>query len=115
MRSVNDTLSMVLLALNCIVRDHQNRNLDHYVKKPSVGLAEQQHPDGSFGNLHSTALAVQALEAVDSELAGNGGNIGPVHWNHSSAINYLVSRQAPDGSFGDVFTTTEVVLGLGPR
>ncbi|XP_069696854.1 uncharacterized protein CG3556-like isoform X1 [Periplaneta americana] len=53
--------------------------------------------------------------AVDSELAGNGGNIGPVHWNRSSAINYLVSRQVPDGSFGDVFTTTEVVLGLGPR
>ncbi|XP_069704751.1 uncharacterized protein [Periplaneta americana] len=110
-----DTLSMVLLALNCIVRDHRNRNLDHYIKKPNVGLAEQQHPDGSFGNLHSTALAVQALEAADSELAGNGGNIGPVHWNHSSAINYLVSRQAPDDSFGDVFTTTEVVLGLGPR
>lgn len=110
-----DTLSMVLLALNCIVRDHRNRNLDHYVKKPSVGLAEQQHTDGSFGNLHSTALAVQALEAADIELAGNGGNIGPVHWNRSSAINYLVSRQAPDGSFGDVFTTTEVVLGLGPR
>ncbi|XP_069704292.1 uncharacterized protein CG3556-like isoform X2 [Periplaneta americana] len=106
---------MVLLALNYIVRDHRNRNLDHYVKKPSLGLAEQQHPDGSFGNLHSTALAVQALEAADSELAGNGGNIGPVHWNRSSAINYLVSRQAPDGSFGDVFTTTEVVLGLGPR
>ncbi|KAJ9596725.1 hypothetical protein L9F63_012248, partial [Diploptera punctata] len=55
-----DTLSMVLLALNCIVRDHRNRNLDHYVKKPSRGLADQQHTDGSFGNLHSTALAIQA-------------------------------------------------------
>ncbi|XP_033607650.1 uncharacterized protein CG3556 isoform X2 [Cryptotermes secundus] len=110
-----DTLSMVLLALNCIVRDHRNRNLDHYVKKPSTRLAEAQHADGSFGNLHSTALAVQALEVADSELSGNGGNSGPVHWNRSSAINYLVSHQAPDGSFGDVFTTTEVILGLGPR
>ena len=36
-------------------------------------------------------------------------------WNRSSAVNYIVSRQAPDGSFGDVFTTTEVVLALGPR
>jgi hypothetical protein len=50
---------MVLLALNCIMREHRNRNLDHYVKKPSTGLAEEQHADGSFGNLHSTALAVQ--------------------------------------------------------
>jgi hypothetical protein len=56
---LKDTLSMVLLALNCIVRDHRNRNLDHYVKKPSTRLAEAQHADGSFGNLHSTALAVQ--------------------------------------------------------
>lgn len=48
-------------------------------------------------------------------MPGNGGNSGLVHWNRSSAINYLVSRQAPDGSFGDVFTTTEVILGLSPR
>jgi hypothetical protein len=54
-----DTLSMVLLALNCIMHDHRNRNLDHYVKKPSTRLAETQLADGSFGNLHSTALAVQ--------------------------------------------------------
>jgi gastric intrinsic factor len=110
-----DTLSMVLLALNCIVRDHRNRNLDHYVKKPSVQLAEEQHADGSFGNLHSTALAVQALEAANIELSSNGGSSGPIHWNQSNAINYLMSHQAPDGSFGDVFTTTEVILALGPR
>lgn len=58
---------------------------------------------------------LQALEAVDSELSSNGGNSGPIHWNRSNAINYLVLHQAPDGSFGDVFTTTEVILGLGPR
>ncbi|KDR09560.1 uncharacterized protein CG3556 [Zootermopsis nevadensis] len=108
-----DTLSMVLLALSCITRDHRNRNLDHYVKKPSSGLAEEQRVDGSFGNLHSTALAVQALEIADAELSSNGGNSGPVNWNRSSAINYMISHQAPDGSFGDVFSTTEVVLGLG--
>jgi hypothetical protein len=60
--SFADTLSMVLLALNCIVRDHRNRNLDHYVKKPSTQLAEEQRADGSFGNLHSTALAVQVCQ-----------------------------------------------------
>jgi gastric intrinsic factor len=50
---------MVLLALSCIMRDHRHRNLDHYVTKPSAGLAEEQRVDGSFGNLHSTALVVQ--------------------------------------------------------
>jgi hypothetical protein len=54
-----DTLSMVLLALNCIMHDHRNRNLDEYVKKPSTRLAEAQRADGSFGNLRSTALAIQ--------------------------------------------------------
>jgi hypothetical protein len=55
---------------------------------------------------------LQALEVADAELTSNGG--GPVQWNRSSAINYLISHQAPDGSFGDVFTTTEVILGLSP-
>jgi len=55
-------MSMVLLALNCIVRDHRNRNLDHYVKKASVQLAEEQNADGSFSNLHRTALAVQVCQ-----------------------------------------------------
>lgn len=54
-----DTLSMVLLALNCIVRDHRNRNLDRYIKKPIHALAKTQAADGSFGNLYSTALATQ--------------------------------------------------------
>lgn len=58
---------------------------------------------------------MQALEVADAELSSNGGDSGPVNWNRSSAINYLISRQAPDGSFGDVFTTTEVILSLGPR
>ena len=55
------------------------------------------------------------MEAADIELSSNVGNGGPIQWNRSSAINYLVSHQASDGSFGDVFTTTEVILALGPR
>ncbi|XP_067015294.1 uncharacterized protein CG3556 [Anabrus simplex] len=102
-----DTLSMVLLALSCIVRDHRNRNLDQYVRKPSVGLAQQQLEDGSFGNIHSTALAIQALEAGDEEASA--------HWNRSSAVNFLLNRQSSDGSFSDLSTTAEVILALGPR
>jgi len=55
------------------------------------------------------------LEAADIELSSNGGSSGQIRWNRSNAVNYLVSHQAPDGSFGDVFTTTEVILALGPR
>ncbi|KAK7865008.1 hypothetical protein R5R35_000032 [Gryllus longicercus] len=107
-----DTLSMVLLALKCIVREHRNRNLDQYIRRPAAGLAQQQQPDGSFvGSLHSTALAMQALEAgEESENESLGGN-----WNRSAAAAFLRSRQGADGAFVDVPTTAEVALALGPH
>nr|CAD7402218.1 unnamed protein product [Timema cristinae] len=101
-----NTLSMVVMALQCIVHDHRNRNLEHYVKRASQGLMDRQQQDGSFGNLHTTALAIQALQAarpLSSEAT----------WNESAAINYLESRQADDGSWGDIQTTSDVILALG--
>nr|CAD7568100.1 unnamed protein product [Timema californicum] len=101
-----DTLSMVVMALQCIVHDHRNRNLEHYVKRASHGLMDRQQQDGSFGNLHTTALAIQALQAarpLSSEAT----------WNESAALNYLESRQADDGSWGDIQTTSDVILALG--
>jgi len=65
--------------------------------------------------ISTSPFLLQALEAANIELSSNGGSSGPIHWNQSNAINYLMSHQAPDGSFGDVFTTTEVILALGPR
>ncbi|XP_015591958.1 uncharacterized protein CG3556 [Cephus cinctus] len=103
-----DTVAMVILALRCIVQDHRHRNLHHFVRKPSIGLAHQQRLDGSFGDLHTTALAMQALEEVENEPANN--------WNRSAALAWLSSRQRQDGSFdGDVRTTAEAVLGVAPR
>lgn len=52
-------MAIVILALKCIVQDHRHRNLQHFVRRPSLGLARQQLPDGGFGNLHATALAMQ--------------------------------------------------------
>lgn len=54
-----DSLGGVVLALQCIVRDHRNRNLQHYLKKPILALARLQQADGGFGSLHNTALAIQ--------------------------------------------------------
>lgn len=99
---------MVILALQCIVQDHRHRNLHHFVRKPSIGLAQQQRLDGSFGDLRTTALVMQVLEEVENEPADN--------WNRSAALAWLVSQQRPDGSFnGDVRTTAEAMLGVAPR
>lgn len=107
-RMFADTVAMVILALQCIVQDHRHRNLHHFVRKPSMGLAQQQRHDGSFGDLHTTALVMQALEEVENEPADN--------WNRSAALAWLISQQRPDGSFrGDVRATTEAMLGVAPR
>ncbi|XP_011495413.1 PREDICTED: uncharacterized protein CG3556 [Ceratosolen solmsi marchali] len=103
-----ETVAMGIMTLRCIVQDHRHRNLQHFVRKPSVSLAHRQRRDGSFGELRGTALAMQALEEVENEPHGS--------WNRSGAIAWLAARQKPDGSYdGDVQITAEVVLGLSPR
>lgn len=99
---------MVIIALRCIVQDHRHKNLHHFVRKPSLGIAQRQRPDGSFGDLRTTVLAMQALEEIQNEPADN--------WNKSAALSWLLSRQQTDGSFdGDVRLTAETVLGIASR
>lgn len=98
-----DSLGGVVLALQCIVRDHRNRNLQHYLKKPILALARLQQADGGFGSLHNTALAIQALSDENDS------------WNRSAAISWLLSHQGPDGAFFDVGTTAEVILALAHK
>lgn len=58
---------MTILALRCIVKDHRHRNLQHSIRRPSISLARQQQPDGSFGNLYNTALTLQvSLHYLDT-------------------------------------------------
>ncbi|XP_012235651.1 uncharacterized protein CG3556 isoform X2 [Linepithema humile] len=103
-----DTVAMVILALQCIVQDHRHRNLHHFARKPSIGLAQQQKKDGSFGDLRTTALVMQALEEVENEPTNN--------WNRSAALAWLISQQQSDGSFrGDIRATVEAMLGVAPR
>ncbi|RVE47343.1 hypothetical protein evm_008024 [Chilo suppressalis] len=103
-----DTISMVILALRCVVQDHRHRSLLHFVRRPMAGLARQQHPDGSFGSLTTTALAIQALEDSDS---GPGAH---QHWSLPSARKWLLERQRADGGWGDVANTAAAVAALTP-
>ncbi|XP_045539092.1 uncharacterized protein CG3556 [Papilio machaon] len=103
-----DTISMVILALRCVVQDHRHRSLIHFVRRPMAGLARQQHPDGSFGSLTTTALAIQALEDSDS---GPGAH---QHWSLPAARKWLLERQGPDGGWGDVAKTAAAVAALTP-
>lgn len=91
----------LVLAFKCIIQDHKNRNLDSISKKPVLSLANSQDPDGGFGGVHATALAMQAFLDEPSDL-----------WNRSAAMQYLLRHQADDGSFTDVITTADVVLAL---
>lgn len=97
---------MVILALRCIVKDHRHRNLHHFVRRPSIGLARQQQSDGSFGSHHATALAIQALQDA-TELND--------YWNRTAAFVWMLQRQNPDGNFGGIPGTADAVLAIGPR
>ncbi|CAH0758884.1 unnamed protein product [Diatraea saccharalis] len=103
-----DTISMVILALRCVVQDHRHRSLLHFVRRPMAGLARQQHPDGSFGPLTTTALAIQALEDSDS---GPGAH---QHWSLPGARRWLLERQRGDGGWGDAARTAAAVAALTP-
>lgn len=66
---VNQTLSVeilsrAILALQCVERDHRNRNVKPLLKKPLTSLSVLQQHDGGFGSLHSTALAIQVNTAT---------------------------------------------------
>ncbi|CAG9559314.1 unnamed protein product [Danaus chrysippus] len=103
-----DTISMVILALRCVVQDHRHRSLIHFVRRPMAGLARQQHPDGSFGSLTTTALAIQALEDSDT---GPGAH---QHWSLPAARKWLLERQSSDGGWGDAASTAAAVAALTP-
>lgn len=96
-----DSLSVAILALQCVEHDHRNRNVKPLLKKPLATLIALQQPDGGFGSLHTTALAIRALQEGKA-----------VIWNRTNAIDWLLNHQGPDGAFFDVTTTAEVIIAL---
>uniref|UniRef100_A0A1B0FJY2 Uncharacterized protein n=1 Tax=Glossina morsitans morsitans TaxID=37546 RepID=A0A1B0FJY2_GLOMM len=112
-----DTIAMVILALRCIVTDHRHRHLQHFVRRPSRGLASLQDTRGSFGSLRSTALAMQALQDLERDPAGS--------WNRTAASRWIRSKQRDDGGWSEeplqdgqgpdigVGLTADIILALG--
>ncbi|XP_037068864.1 uncharacterized protein CG3556-like [Pollicipes pollicipes] len=99
-----DTLALSVLALRCVA-DNENKHVDRHLGTPLATLVARQEADGSFGNFHSTLLAIQALRS-EGVAAG---------WSWARAVSYLLSRQQSDGSFGDVRDTAEVLPTLAGR
>ncbi|XP_050545819.1 uncharacterized protein CG3556 [Daktulosphaira vitifoliae] len=95
-----DSLSVAILALQCVEHDHRNRNVKPLLKKPLATLMTLQETDGGFGSLHTTALAIRALHE------------GKALWNRTNAVDWLLNHQGPDGAFFDVTTTAEVIVAL---
>ncbi|XP_023212615.1 uncharacterized protein CG3556-like [Centruroides sculpturatus] len=62
-------------------------------------LSKLQNKDGSFGNIYTTAVLLHALLSIEYHVTKN------IKWNVTQAINYLLSHQKQDGSFGDGLST----------
>ncbi|GJQ83465.1 hypothetical protein Trydic_g8590 [Trypoxylus dichotomus] len=101
-----DTLAMTILALRCVVKDHRHRSIQNSLRNPSITLAKKQQIDGGFENLYNTALSMLALH--------DAHDIG-TFWNKTAAINYIESKQDPDGAFTDPGLTAEVILALSSK
>ncbi|XP_014665893.1 PREDICTED: uncharacterized protein LOC106807901 [Priapulus caudatus] len=109
-----DEAAMILMALSC-VKERQpdvvtgiedfDANFSQIVDYIS---SRQNASTGQFGNEHTTALAMQALTAADSD-----------EWNCAAALDWLLSVRASDGSFGQfgtpLFTSTEVLPALNGK
>lgn len=110
-------MAMVLLALRCIITDHRHRHLQHFIRRPALGLAGLQGPRGSFGSLRSTALAMQALQDLQLDSAST--------YNRTAASKWILDRQRTDGGWTEeplqdgqdatigVGLTADIILALG--
>ncbi|KAG8320299.1 hypothetical protein J6590_071549 [Homalodisca vitripennis] len=63
-RAIENSLAGVVLAVQCIMKVHRNRNMQHYLEKPTLALARLQQADGGFGSLHGTAYALQVISTL---------------------------------------------------
>lgn len=114
-----ETTAMAVLALRCVMNDHHNRHLEHFLRKSSLRLALMQTTQGNVGSLRSTALAMQALQDL---------NIVPdAIWNRAAASKWILDRQREDGSWSDepladgqdanmgIGLTAQIILALGRK
>nr|CAH0107361.1 unnamed protein product [Daphnia galeata] len=115
-----DLLAMVVLATSCLYQSSPKyRHLQDFLEQPLKMIAAQQQPDGSFDhNVATTALAIQALKIPGQLLEEQLSLTKPISlpaWRPDLTVDWLRSQQKADGSFGDLFITSEVLLALATQ
>jgi hypothetical protein len=111
---------MVVLATSCLYQSSPKyRHLQDFLEQPLQMIAAQQQPDGSFDhNVATTALAIQALKIPGQLLEEQLSLTKPISlpaWRPDLTVDWLRSQQKSDGSFGDLFITSEVLLALATQ
>ncbi|CAL8115682.1 unnamed protein product [Orchesella dallaii] len=87
-----DTRATALIALECIRNRKTSDFLSRHIIGPMHAISKLQLEDGTFGNLHTTALTIQALSGLHG---------AEINWNKSATVHALESLQEPNGSFLD--------------
>ncbi|GFY63098.1 uncharacterized protein TNIN_188361 [Trichonephila inaurata madagascariensis] len=87
-RTGKDSLEYNALALNAFecLKSLDFKVDDGFISEVQKNLAAHQQVDGSFGNVYTTALVVQALSGAPSSL----------DWNKQKALEYLRSKSTVD-------------------
>ncbi|XP_033102151.1 cobalamin binding intrinsic factor-like [Anneissia japonica] len=102
-----DETAMAVMALHCVLRsvNHNIRTIvSHAISDAEHALLSWQQEDGSFGNIHSTALVVQALTSSTKYT--------PKQWYCNDTMRSLLAGQDNSGSFGSLGATVSVLPAL---
>ncbi|XP_067133927.1 uncharacterized protein CG3556-like [Centruroides vittatus] len=100
-----DARAMIVMALICIRDKYMEIKMDKYIQEQLKLLKGLQTSKGNFGNIYSSALVIQALTAAKEK---DG-------WSYEKSIDYVLSEQKRDGSFGDLLATYFVLPVLSGR
>jgi len=92
-----DYIAMLLQALNCISQKSA-ANLDKIITKTTKQLKSVQNKDGSFGNVDTTAVVVQAIMQSSDD-----------NWNVTAAVDYFIKQQTEEGLIGNKAATVQIL------
>ncbi|XP_070571695.1 cobalamin binding intrinsic factor-like isoform X2 [Ptychodera flava] len=98
-----DVTAIVVMALSC-VHDKTSLDVDETLQKAVDNLLASQKDDGSFGNINTNSLVVQALSAA---------GINQSNWQCSDVMKHILAKQQTSGAFGlQALTTVQVLPSL---
>ena len=62
-----DTKAIALMALKCVQGVRRSETLNRHIREGLEALGALQRLDGSFGNTHTTALAIQVCHTHEKK------------------------------------------------